>query len=399
MSPPAHVPWPAKAGRAASETREQAIVGGIYDAALDPGRWPSALAALSDYAGLREAFVAFADLRTMSFPLIELAHFAPEIKADFLENWATPERNLWLRAGTTIAPVGANLSMDRLVPRRELERTDHYHDLLVPWHVERCVGCPLFRVADAMAVYTAYRSARDPEFDQHDEALLDRFVSHLGRALEIHRRLCGVEAAGRQALEALHHLEIGVVLLDGDGRVLFSNRSAAEILRSADGLSAVADRLVASAAGDQATLARMVFDVTRTGQRRGLAAGGALLLARPSGKRALSLLLAPLGDNPFQLGTRVPVAMVFLSDPDRARSGTLHIVAQHYRLTAREAAVAGLVASGAALPAVADALGVTLSTARTHLYRVFDKVGVRRQTELVKLLLTEPGALGLELRR
>jgi DNA-binding CsgD family transcriptional regulator/PAS domain-containing protein len=399
MSPPARVSGPSKAGRATSETREQAIIGGIYDAALDTGRWPSALAALSEYAGLREAFIALVDLRTMSFPLMELAHFAPEAKVDFLENWATPERNLWVRAGTTVAPLGASLNMDRLVPRRQLERTDHYHDLLVPWHVERCVGCPLFRVADAMGVYSAYRSAREPDIDQHDEALLDRFVSHLGRSLEIHRRFRGVEAAGRQALEALHHLELGVVLLDGDGRVLFSNRSAAEILGSADGLTASAGRLVASAADDQARLARMVFDVTCTGQRRGLAAGGALLLARPSGKRALSVLIAPLGDNPFRLGARVPVAVVFLSDPERARSGTLRLVAQRYHLTPQEIAVAGLVASGAALPAVAGTLGVSLSTARTHLYRVFDKVGVRRQAELVKLVLTEPGALGLDPRR
>jgi DNA-binding CsgD family transcriptional regulator len=330
----------------------------------------------------------------MSFPFMMSTHFAQDVISDFFERWATPERNLWMKAGTAVQPVGPCLNMDRYVPRSQLERTDHFRELLVPQHAERCAGAVLFRRPTTVAAYTTYRSARDPDIDRHDEVLLDRFMPHLGRALEIHRRLSGVAAVGRQALEALHGLDMGVVLLDGEGCVLFSNHSATEILRAADGLTAARGRLVASAPDDQTKLAQMVGAVTRTGQRRGQAAGGTLWLARPSGKRPLSLLLAPLGDSPFDFGTRIPVAAVFVSDPERTHVEALQVLARRYRLTPREASVAGLVASGSALPEVANALAISVSTARTHLYRIFDKAGVRRQTGLVKLLLSEPGRAG-----
>jgi len=398
MAHAAHDPQPAKAGTHTSEARERTIIGSIYDAALDRSRWESALAALSDYARLRDSFVAVADFATMRFPVIETALTDPALEREFLRKWATPERNLWLRAAVTVMPVGRASSMDRMVPRRQLEQTDHYHYLLVPWHGEQCIGSVLSRDRDGMAMYSAYRSARDPTLDEHDEEVLARFVPHLQRALQIHQRLAGAEVLGQRALDALHHLEIGVVLLDGEGCVLFANRCADEILDCADGLTATGGRLVASVGEDHKRFAKMVFDVSRTGQRRGFSPGGRLLLARPSGKRALSVILTPLGDNPYHLGTRVPVAAAFLSDPERERQEVLRVFAQRYRLTRREAVVAGLVASGAALPGVADSLGLKVSTARTHLYRVFDKVGVRRQAELVKLFLSEPGAVDPDTR-
>ncbi len=45
------------------------------------------------------------------------------------------------------------------------------------------------------------------------------------------------------------------------------------------------------------------------------------------------------------------------------------------------------IAAASTLPEIAAAMGVTASTARTHLDRVFEKAGVRNQTALVRVLL------------
>jgi DNA-binding CsgD family transcriptional regulator len=57
-----------------------------------------------------------------------------------------------------------------------------------------------------------------------------------------------------------------------------------------------------------------------------------------------------------------------------------------FGLTLGEARVAALVGFGMAPRAAAEKLGIAESTARTVLKRVFDKVGVSRQSELVALL-------------
>jgi len=393
MRPNVRAPGPGKAGLRPSQAIERSTIGTIYDAALDASRWPEALGQVAELSGMREAFLAVFDLRTLSFPLWEQVNFDPAVEADFFRRWATPERNLWLRAGATLAPVGSTVSMDRLVPRRLLERSDHFRELLVPWHIEQCLGTNLCKDAETIAVYTAYRSAQKPALDERDEAATDRFVPHLRRAVELRRRLAATDGLGRGALEALHQLRLGVVLLDGDGRVLFANRSASDVLGTADGLTSIGGKLVASAPDERAALARLVAEVVSTGQRRGTGAGGPLLLHRPSGKRPLSLLLTPLGDNHFRLGTRAPTAVLFVSDPEQADESAVEGLARLHGLTAKETEVVELLVKGLGLPELASKLGVGINTARTHLYRVFDKVGVRRQAELVGLVLAGLGQI------
>ena len=65
-------------------------------------------------------------------------------------------------------------------------------------------------------------------------------------------------------------------------------------------------------------------------------------------------------------------------------------------MTPAEAALAVEICTGNGLQAAANRRGVSLATARTHLGRVFQKTGVGRQAELVRLIMQagEGGNLG-----
>jgi len=52
--------------------------------------------------------------------------------------------------------------------------------------------------------------------------------------------------------------------------------------------------------------------------------------------------------------------------------------------------VADLLADGLTVEEIADRINVTVGTARFHIKRIFTKTGSRRQTELIKLMLTLP---------
>jgi DNA-binding CsgD family transcriptional regulator len=69
-----------------------------------------------------------------------------------------------------------------------------------------------------------------------------------------------------------------------------------------------------------------------------------------------------------------------------------------YELTPTEAALAIDLASGRTLAQAAKAREVSVNTVRTHLRAVFQKTGTRRQSELVRLLLTGPASLGAAAR-
>lgn len=70
-------------------------------------------------------------------------------------------------------------------------------------------------------------------------------------------------------------------------------------------------------------------------------------------------------------------------------------LARRYGLTAREAEVAACLASGMTLPEAAAQLGIELTTARTHLGRLFDKTDTRSQLSLGLLAERELRAFAL----
>jgi DNA-binding CsgD family transcriptional regulator len=64
-----------------------------------------------------------------------------------------------------------------------------------------------------------------------------------------------------------------------------------------------------------------------------------------------------------------------------------------YGLSPAQTQLAGLIAEGLSLTEIALRMGITANTARTHLNRVFDKIGVRTQPALVRVLLSTAAPL------
>jgi DNA-binding CsgD family transcriptional regulator len=70
-------------------------------------------------------------------------------------------------------------------------------------------------------------------------------------------------------------------------------------------------------------------------------------------------------------------------------------VSRLFDLTDAEARLAVALGEGHRLEDAADRMGITVSSARTYLKRVFSKTDVTRQAELVRLLLAAPVLLDL----
>lgn len=64
----------------------------------------------------------------------------------------------------------------------------------------------------------------------------------------------------------------------------------------------------------------------------------------------------------------------------------LHSMQETFGLTPAESRLLGILYAGSSVPQAARLLGVARTTARTHLQRVFDKTGVRRQQDLMRVV-------------
>jgi DNA-binding CsgD family transcriptional regulator len=83
--------------------------------------------------------------------------------------------------------------------------------------------------------------------------------------------------------------------------------------------------------------------------------------------------------------------MLFVADPARHVDVAATRISAVFPLTPAEAQVARALLDGQSTEELADRLGITVQTARTHVKRVLQKTECRRQSELVRLLVTTLG--------
>ncbi len=111
--------------------------------------------------------------------------------------------------------------------------------------------------------------------------------------------------------------------------------------------------------------------------------------AEPDARQAptVTLLTSPSGE-PFYLHVmpiprrRVPTYAVSV----RSSGADILAFRRRYRLSAREGQITELVLRGWGNREIAQALGITLTTAKKHLGRIFDKVGVDSRSQLMARL-------------
>jgi len=101
------------------------------------------------------------------------------------------------------------------------------------------------------------------------------------------------------------------------------------------------------------------------------------------------LLIAPLPmEIPLSPIVPQPMAVIFINDPDKNNKPTAVQLREKFAMTPAEAGFAVEILKGDGIQAAADRLSISRATARTHLSRIFDKTGTRRQAELVRVLLS-----------
>ena len=206
---------------------------------------------------------------------------------------------------------------------------------------------------------------------------------HLQRAVQIHDRVSDVETEGYWLRETLNHLTTGVVLLSRELEPIYANTAAEAILRTA--LPA------AAASGSEATSTALyqLLDAALAGTTVPTHDGDQLTLsiARPSGQRALGLVIRCLARRQRASGENHTALAVFINDPDATAPALVGVLQRVYGLTPRETEFTRMLAEGLDLERIAALSGVTKETARSRLKSVFAKTGTHRQAELLRLVL------------
>ena len=183
---------------------------------------------------------------------------------------------------------------------------------------------------------------------------------------------------------------LGIVQLDGRGRIAAANDRARDVLRTGDGLRDNDGFLVARTPRDndnlQALLGRALPPIGTQG------IGGSTIVRRPGGLRPLVLHVSPMGRWEAEFPVWQLAALVLVEDPANGTTIDPAVVAAVLDLTGMESRVAVLLAQGMSVSQIATATGRKESTIRSHVKHMFAKHGLSRQAELVRLVQSLSGA-------
>lgn len=367
----------------------------IYRAAVAPEHWPVFLEALSQELEARTFHLAFRlpcnGDRGVLLTLGMDQRFLDAYRTHFfrMDPW-TPL--------LAMEKEGDIQTLENCVSDGELERTEIFNDWMRPQDIFYGFGVILGK-SDAGELVSSLSSFREKSLGPFRNEELDRIrplVSHLQRALGIHRRLQTAELRAGAAGEALDRISSGVILLDERGAPIATNRTADEILAMNDGLVLDWDGPSASTPRQTGELRGLVSGAAATGAGNGTDSGGVMRLARPSGRPALEAVVTPIRSESSPLFDRKATSAIFLTAPDARGERPPEWLRQIYGLTPTEAEVAARIAKGTSLGEVSEALGITIHTVRGHLKELFRKTGTHRQAELVRVLLTGLADLRLD---
>lgn len=354
------------------------LIAGAYDAATQSALWEDWLASATRCFGGHSSLYFIQDPRQGATELLGAHNLSQDAIRLYGEYYHC--RDLWTQRSSKIR-MKAMLSAD-LCTDEEFANSEIYVDFSKrsadgQFYV---VGAT-FALDDRLTGIGFQNTRRMGAFSRSHAQALDRLLPHLQRALTIRSRLkdsTSQNAAFQTTLDLLSH---GVLLVALDGTLVYANRKAEEILKSADGLSV----------GTKGSL--IAARQAKSDELRGLIArfslatgGGAMVLPRPSGLRPLEVIVAPLTGNARAGLPHKATAVVFLRDPESQPQPVPAILASFYGLTPAEARLAADLLLHLTLDEIAARRRTSRETLRSQLKEIFRKTGTNRQSELIGFL-------------
>ena len=357
----------------------------IYSAVNQPAHWSLVLEELAEVIDGESTalFAAFPEVAVLS-----LARMDPFAWDRFTSYYASV--NVFMERSEGVVPDGAVRYSNRVITDNELEQTEFYNDYLSRHDMYYAAGLKV-PLGDLPAAFiSCQRPKSKGPFEDREGLVFATLLPHLQRALTLYLQfnqmqfsILGLETA----LDAFEHAVFG---LNHVGRVVLSNRRAEALAQAGDFIRLVNGALSSINTDQNSRLQSLLTDAVAAGSGIGLSSGGSMFLDCNSGKPPLRLTVTPLRSS--LPGSVVQVAaLVFVSDPALRPQSRASIMRAFYALTPIEARVADLLIQGLEVRAVGEALGMTLASARFRVKQVLSKTGTRRQTELMRLMLSLPG--------
>jgi DNA-binding CsgD family transcriptional regulator/PAS domain-containing protein len=360
-----------------------AVVADIYDAAIEPALWQQALASICAYVGGHSGVIFWHDSARQSAQALHMFNADPKYTQLYYEKYLP--MNPVFPAAMFMAEGVVHSTTD-FISKDELEQTRFYQEWIAPQGIADSLAVNLEKGTTRSSLLNIRMDVSLGFENENARARMALLVPHLQRAVTI-GRLFDQHKATEEALTAtLDHVEAAVFLVGADGAIAFANQPAAKMLDEAS-LVRKAGETFRAVAPETDSMLRDIFTSAASGDASVGVRGVSVPLTASVDERWFAHVLPLTSGRRQQAGaTTHAVAAVFIRNTAPNAPPPLEAIAKLYRLTASEVRVLDAMLKINGVKAMAETLGITEGTVRTHLHNLFRKTGTSRQSDLVKLV-------------
>ena len=362
------------------------ILMSLHDAMLNDAHWPATSALIDDACGMKGNALVVGKGQSQKDGQIFLARFC-------YHGERHPERERWYFAlyysqdervpRVAQLPDSSLVRIDDLYTEEELRRSPAYNEALPRGGYQHGLNVRLDGLEGSSIVWTLADCNASGGWGSGQIELIERLLPHVRQYVQVRWALASAEALGASLTDLLDNTRVGVVHLDQRGRMVEANDRAREILRWGDGLFDEGGFLHARLPADNIRLQKLVEGVLPTFGGPGVSGSMAV------GRLPQSIVhLNPVSVRQTDFGLGSVAALALVVDPASRPRVDPGLVASVLGLTPAQSQVAALLAEGMSVNEVAAATHRQANAAYWLLKQIYKKLGISRQADLVRLVLS-----------
>jgi DNA-binding CsgD family transcriptional regulator/PAS domain-containing protein len=365
-------------------TELSALIGDVYDAALDPALWRHVLDRTKRFVGGHAASLAWKDaVAKRGDTYYEDHEIDPHYRQLYFEKYIKLDP---CTTGQFFAEIGEPVCTSDVIPYDEFKETRFYKEWARPQQLVDAALALLDKTATSMAFLGVFRHERHGLFDDEARRRVRLLIPHFRRALLIGNLINLKKAEAAALADTLDGISAGMFLVDAAGRIIHANAAGHAMLSAASVLRAEGGRLAANDPGADRTLAD-AFAMSDGGDGAiGAKAVAVPLIARDGERHVAHVLPLTSGARRRAGASYSAAAALFVHKAALDMASPPEVIAKTFKLTPMELRVLLAIVEVGGVPEVAVALGIAETTVKTHLGRAYLKTGTARQADLVKLV-------------
>ena len=364
------------------------ILASLHEAMLDDTLWPVTSALIDEACGMQgNGLLVGAGPKDDVRVVFAQAHYRGERRADlereYLEHYhPIDERVPRVRQ----LPDSRLVHITELYTAEELQTSPVYNESMRRASSQDSLNVRLDGPAGSHITWATADPVGSGGWDDPQLALIQGLLPHIRQFVRIRQTLVGAGALSASITDLLDTPRIGVIHLDRRGRIMETNDRARRILRHGDGLSDRDGELRARRPADHVRLARLVAAALPTSGA--VPVSGSMLLHRSTVLRPCVVHVKPVRVRQMDFGARRVAVLVLIVEPGYASPLDPSLVATTLGLTPMESQIVVWLAEGRTVHEMTVATGRVPSSIYWHLKQIYQKLGVARQTDLVRLVLS-----------